>query len=107
VSYGSGPHLPVDMGSGVVTCPMTPNHCRYPADQVPLHISFKSRQVTGCASTRCHVPYGSGPRLSSKVGFDVVTCPMAPDLNSRLRVGSGAVMCPMAPDLAVTEPPQK
>jgi hypothetical protein len=36
--------------------------CRYPADRVLLHTSFKSRQVAERASTCCHVPYDSGPR---------------------------------------------
>jgi hypothetical protein len=31
------------------------------------------------------VSYGSGPRLSVEVGSDVVTCPMALDIASRLR----------------------
>jgi hypothetical protein len=34
---------------------------------------------------RCHMSYGSGPRLPAKVGSGAATCPMAPDLASRLR----------------------
>jgi hypothetical protein len=60
-------------------------HCWYPADRVPLHTSLKSRQVVGCASTHCHVPYGSEPCLPTEVGFDAATCHMALDLASRLR----------------------
>jgi hypothetical protein len=59
--------------------------CRYPADQVPLHTSFKSRQVVGHASTHCHVSYGSGPRLPAKMGSGATMCPMTPDVASRLR----------------------
>jgi hypothetical protein len=58
---------------------------RYPADQVLLHISFKSRQVAGRASTLCRMPYDSGPRLSAEIGFGAATCPIALDLASRLR----------------------
>jgi hypothetical protein len=59
--------------------------CRYPSDQVLLHINFKSRQVAGRASTLCHMPYDSGPRLSIEIGFGAVICPIALDLASRLR----------------------
>jgi hypothetical protein len=34
---------------------------------------------------RCHVSYGSEPRLLTEVVFGAATCPMAPDLTSRLR----------------------
>jgi hypothetical protein len=34
---------------------------------------------------RCHVPYGSGPRLPAEVDSSAATCPMALDLASRLR----------------------
>jgi hypothetical protein len=57
-------------------------HCRYPADWVPPHTSFKSRQGTGCASTRCHIPCSSGPHLPTEVGCGTATCPAAPDLAS-------------------------
>jgi hypothetical protein len=59
--------------------------CRYPTDRVPLHISLKSRQVVGHASTHCHMLYGSGPRLPVELGSNAATCPMAPDLASQLR----------------------
>jgi hypothetical protein len=59
--------------------------CRYSADRVPLDTSLKSKQVTGRASTHCHVSYGFEPRLPAEVGSGSATCPMAPDLASRLR----------------------
>jgi hypothetical protein len=59
--------------------------CLYPADQILIHISFKSIQVTGYASTRCHMPYGSGHRLPVEIGSDVVMCRMISDLASWLR----------------------
>jgi hypothetical protein len=40
--------------------------CRYPTDRVPSHISFKTRQRAGCASTCCHIPYTSGPCLPAR-----------------------------------------
>jgi hypothetical protein len=67
---------------------------------------------------RCHVPYGSEPRLLTEMASSAAMCPMALDLTSRMRwapvlphahnsrlhlpaeVGSGAVTCYMAPDLA-------
>jgi hypothetical protein len=53
--------------------------------RVPLHKSFKSRQVAGRASTHCRVPYGSGSHLPVKVGFGAAMCSMASDLISRMR----------------------
>jgi hypothetical protein len=67
---------------------------------------------------RCHVFYGSEPRLPVKLGSDAVKCPMALDLVfwlrwvstlSRVRnsspylpaeVGYGATTCHMASDFA-------
>jgi hypothetical protein len=63
----------------------SPTSYRYPEDRVPLYISLKSRQVVVCASTHCHVTYGSGPRFLAEVGSGAVTCPMSLDLASRLR----------------------
>jgi hypothetical protein len=59
--------------------------CWYPVDWVPLHTSFKSRQVAGSASTRCHVPYDSKPHLTAEMGSGAAMCPIAPDLTSWLR----------------------
>jgi hypothetical protein len=47
---------------------LTSYYYQYPADRVPPHTSFKLRQEAGCISTRCHVPYSSGPCLPAKVG---------------------------------------
>jgi hypothetical protein len=51
------------------------------------------RQVIVHASTCCHMSYDSGPHHSTEVGSDVITspmatCPMSPDLASRLRWAS-------------------
>jgi hypothetical protein len=53
--------------------------CRYLADQVPLHTSFKSRQGTRCAPTCHHVPYSNCSSLPVTVGSRAATCPVAPD----------------------------
>jgi hypothetical protein len=54
--------------------------CRYPTDWIPPYISFKSIQWAGHVSTRCHVPYSSGPHLPVDVGSDAITCPATPYL---------------------------
>jgi hypothetical protein len=48
-------------------------YCRYPADWVPPHTSFKPRQGTGRASVHCHMP----PQVAS--------CPTALDPASLLK----------------------
>jgi hypothetical protein len=56
--------------------------CRYPADRVPPHIGFKSRQRAGHASTRYHVSCNSGPHPPAEVGSGATTCLAALDLTS-------------------------
>jgi hypothetical protein len=91
---------------------------QYLTDGVPLHTSLKSRQVVGHASTHCHVPYDSEPRLPVEVGPVLPhilwlwtsppsssghwCCHMSYGFGSRLsaEVGSSATTCPMALDLA-------
>jgi hypothetical protein len=55
---------------------------RYPADRVSPYRSFKSRQGSGRASMRYHVPYSFGPHLPAEVVSDAVTCPAALNLSS-------------------------
>jgi hypothetical protein len=55
---------------------------RYPADRVFPYTSFKSKQGSGCASMRSHVPYSFGPHLPAEVVSGAVTCPAAPNLSS-------------------------
>jgi hypothetical protein len=57
--------------------------CRYL--EVPPHISSKSRQGAGHASTRCHVSCSFRPHLPVEVGSGAVTCPSAPVLASLMR----------------------
>jgi hypothetical protein len=75
--------------------------CRYPTNSVPLHISFKSRQVAVSVSTCCHVPYGSGPHLSAEISSGAALCLMTPNLTSRLR---WAPALPRAPRLCTSPP---
>jgi hypothetical protein len=58
VSHGSGPRLPVEVGSGAATCPMAPG----------------SASLRG-ELRRCHVFLGSGPRLPAEVSSDAATWP--------------------------------
>jgi hypothetical protein len=50
------------------------------------------------ASTHCHVPYSSRPRLPIEVGSGAATCSMALDLTSRFR---WALMLSCVPRLLV------
>jgi hypothetical protein len=92
--------------------------CRYPADRIPPHAGFKSRQGARRASTRYHVLYSPRLCLPGEVGSSATTCPTAPDPASLSRwtltchvssasgprlpaePGSDAAMCPGAPDPA-------
>jgi hypothetical protein len=51
----------------------------------PPHISSKSKQGAGHASTHCHASYSFGPHLPVEVGSGAAMCPTAPDLTSLLR----------------------
>jgi hypothetical protein len=81
VPYGSGPRLPIEVGSGVVTCPTAPG----PASLVRWALALKRTlwlwTPPPCRDglRRCHVTYGSTPHLPIEVGFDVAAYPMAPD----------------------------
>jgi hypothetical protein len=59
--------------------------CRYHVDQVPQHISFKTRLGAGRAPMCRHVSYSTGSCLSAKVGSKVVTCPATPYPTSLIR----------------------
>jgi hypothetical protein len=60
-------------------------HCRYPADRIPPHTSFKSRQRAGRASTRYHVSCSSGPCLPIKMDSGTAMCPTTLNLTSLSR----------------------
>jgi hypothetical protein len=77
--------------------------CRYPADRVPLCTAFKIRQGAGRASTRCHMPYSSGPCLPTEMGCGTTTCPMDQDPVLTAEMGFGADMCPEALDLRLPD----
>jgi hypothetical protein len=69
------------------TCPMAPDHASRLrlAPALPHALRLWTSHPGSGQLWRCHVSYGSGPRLSAKVGSDVVMCPMALDLASWLR----------------------
>jgi hypothetical protein len=54
-------------------------HSRYPADRVPLHTSFKSREGAERAPTRHHMPYSTEPCFPTKVGSRAATCLVTSD----------------------------
>jgi hypothetical protein len=87
VSRGSGPHLPVEVGSGAVTCPMAPDltsQSRW-ALALPHVLRLRTSPPDWGEFWCCHVSYGSGPLLPAEVGSDAAMCHMALDLTSRLR----------------------
>jgi hypothetical protein len=91
--------LPKREGSGVTTCPTTPNP--------PPNVGGLWRH---------HVSCGVKPRLLTREGSSITTCPPASDPTSQhgttlaspcvpwhqthlpMKEGSGVAMCPMAPD---------
>jgi hypothetical protein len=79
-------------------------HCRYLADRVPLHTSFKSRQSARRASTRHHVPCSTRPCLFTKAGSGASMCPVAPDPASLL---GRAPVPPCIPRLRALPPYQE
>jgi hypothetical protein len=83
MSYGSGPRLPIEVGSGATTCPTALDHASPLGGLwVPIRTSFKSRQVAERASTHCHVPYYSRSSFPAEVGSGAATCPTTPDLTT-------------------------
>jgi hypothetical protein len=67
---------------------------------VTPHISYKSRQGAGCASTRCHISCSFGSHLPTEVSSGADTCPAAPSL-SLLRWASAP---PRVPHLQTSHP---
>jgi hypothetical protein len=59
-------------------------HCRYPADRVLLHASFKSRQGVERAPIHRHVPCSIEPDLPAKVGSRASMCPVTLDPTSQI-----------------------
>jgi hypothetical protein len=84
---GFGPRLPVEVGSGAATCPLDldlTSRLRW-APVLPRVPWLWTSPLGRGGLRRCHVSYGSGPRLPAKVSSDAATCPMISDLTSRLR----------------------
>jgi hypothetical protein len=81
VSYGSGRRLSVEVGSDAVTCLMA--WLRW-APVLPRVIWLRTSSPDWGGLRRCHVSYDSETRLPAEVGSGAATCPVAPDLTSRL-----------------------
>jgi hypothetical protein len=85
--YGSGSRLSAELRFSAVTCPMTLNLISYlrwtPA--LPRTLWLRTSSPSWGGHRRCHVSYGFIPHLPAEVDYDAATCPMAPDLASRLR----------------------
>jgi hypothetical protein len=93
VPYSSRPYLATEVGSGTATCPKAPDLSSrlrwYPALLCVQRLWTSPPCRDGLR--RCHVSNGSAPHLSTEVGSNTATCPMAPDPTSQ----SGRV--PMLP----------
>jgi hypothetical protein len=87
VSYGSGPCLLAEVGSGAATCPTALN----PASLLGRAPVLQCAPRLRC----CHMSHGSRPCLPARKGCSAATCPMTPYPASQLRGGSDAIMCPM------------
>jgi hypothetical protein len=68
------------------TCPiasdLVPQPRWFPALSHGLQLRTLPPHQVGLRSY--HVPYGSGPHLAAKAGFDATTCPVAPNLTIML-----------------------
>jgi hypothetical protein len=84
VSYSSGPHLPVKVGSDATMCPVAPDLASLSrwAPMLPcvpqLHTSPPRCDGLWC----CHMARCSGPHLPIKESFSTATCPTVPDTAS-------------------------
>jgi hypothetical protein len=88
--YGSKPYLPAEVGSGAAMCHMALNlasRLRW-APVLPCVLWLRTSPPGKGGLRRCHVSYGSGPRLPEEVGSGATKYPMALDLTSRLRWAS-------------------
>jgi hypothetical protein len=81
VSYDSKPHLPVEVGSGTVTCPTVSglaSQLRW-APLLPRVLWLRTSPPSWGGLWHCHVSYDFGPRLPVEVGSDTTTCPAGPN----------------------------
>jgi hypothetical protein len=87
MSYSSGPRLSSEVGSSAAMCTMAldfASHLSW-APALPRVLWLRTSPLDWGGLRRCHVYYGSRPRLPSGVGSGAATCPMTLDLPSRLR----------------------
>jgi hypothetical protein len=70
VSYSSEPHLPVEMGSGAITCPTTLDLASRPRwDMVPPCVLWlQTTPPYRGELRRCHMSHGIGPHLPEGEG---------------------------------------
>jgi hypothetical protein len=118
--HGSRPRLPARDSSGATTCPVAsePASLLRRAPILPCVTWLQTPPPSSRGLRCCHVPRGSGPRLTAQEGSGTATCPAAMDPASLLgralvlphvpqlqtpppcSGGSGAATCPAAPDPA-------
>jgi hypothetical protein len=87
VSYGSGPYLLAEVGSGAVTYHMAPDLASRQrwAPTLPRVLWLWTYPPGRGELRRCHVSYDSGPCLPVEVGSDAAMCHIISDLASRQR----------------------
>jgi hypothetical protein len=87
VSYSSEARLSAEVGSDAATYPTAPDlasRLRWDPS-LPRVLRLWTSPPDWGGLRRCHVPYGSKPRLLAEVSSGVTMCPMALELASRLR----------------------
>jgi hypothetical protein len=99
VSYGSGPRLPTELGSSAAICPIALDLASQLmwALTLPYILWLWTSPHSWGGLHRCNMSYGSGPRLPAEVGSGAATCPMAPNLASRLRWTAALPRVPRVP----------
>jgi hypothetical protein len=86
VSYSSGPHLSIELGSSAGTCPADSDLTSLSrwAPALPCILQLQTL-LPYCGGLRCyHVARCNEPRLPAKESSSVVTCPTVPDSASLL-----------------------
>jgi hypothetical protein len=80
MSYGSGPRLSTEVGSGTATCPMATDLASWLrwAPTLPHVLWLRILPLGRGGLRRCQVSYGSRPHLPIEVGSSAATYPVAP-----------------------------
>jgi hypothetical protein len=80
VSYSFGPRLPAEVGFDAAMCPMAPDlatRLRWALALLRV-ICLWTSPPSWDGLRRCHMSYGSRPRLLAEVGSGAATCPAGP-----------------------------